>query len=133
MSFLKVSAFESYMRFLFNSGNIIEIIKFLKKEYKTGGYLHWSRIDFESNEKILLDLNNDLINRHLIRCCKSSSTFYYLLEKDTSLVDEASYNLTMAKYYDHRFVERLVNHSNKTDIITYFMCLNIENYKYVEK
>ena len=86
---------------LFNNGSIIEVIKYLEKDYNNEKYYFPSNeeiIGNEINEKILLDLNNELINKYLIRYCKCENTFYYLLQLDETLINQAIFNLNIVRF-----------------------------------
>ncbi len=123
----------SYVENLLNNGNIFEIIRFLENEYQHIGISFdlSDKIDFEFelNEKRLIDLNNDLINKYLVQYCKAKNTYYYLLEIDNALIHQAVFNLNMAPNYDKRFIKYLVSDDKAVKLINYFFHFYIENYK----
>lgn len=110
-----------FVRELFSNSTSMEIIKFLKNDYNSNEFRSECN---KSNEKILLDLNNELINKHLIRYCKSENTFYYLLELDSSFINQAIFNINIGYFKNKKIIEILLN--NKELLKVFFENL-IEN------
>ncbi len=96
---------------LFTNGISAEIIKYLEKDYNNEKFYFPNKdevIKAELNEKILLDLNNELINKYLIRYCKSENTFYYLLQIDESLINQAIFNHNITLFNSDKLFEILI-------------------------
>ncbi len=76
---------------IFTRGNSIEIINYLENSYQDSFFITENQID-DINEKILLNLNNKLVNLYLIRYCKSANTFFSLLKNNPFLIENGIFN-----------------------------------------
>lgn len=119
---------------VFRNCSILEIIKFLENEYNEypindwyikGWYIKEDSIN-DSNEKILLDFNNELINKYLVQYCKSENTFYYLLELDDRLINQAIYNLNISFSKIDKLLAILIK---KQDLLRVYLTNSLLNYK----
>ena len=63
---LVTNTIQMYIEELFQNGNVIEICNFLENEYGDK-YFSYNENYHEKLEKILLDLNNNLINAYLVQ------------------------------------------------------------------
>ena len=117
---------ESLINEIFNNGTVLEIIKFLENDYQNIYIFAIDKETYELYEKILLDLNNNLIDKYLIRYCKSKNTFYYLLQKNDLLINQGIFNLNIISYYDKNLINILISN---LEILKTFFNFYIDNYK----
>jgi hypothetical protein len=111
---------------VFNNQSTLEIIYFLENDYQN---IYNFSIDIEKievSEKILLDLNNDLVNKYLIRYCKSKNTFYSLLQIDDMLIHQGIFNLNIIQYYDTKLINILLS---DIEMLKTFFIFYIENFE----
>lgn len=121
----KKSVGSDIVKYVFQKLNTYEIIKFLEHDY-----YETNSTDIDNDEKILLDLNNELINKYLVRYCKSKNTYYYLLELNETLINQGIHNLNIIVLYDEKLVNKLVLNDNLNNkLIKRFFYFYIENYK----
>lgn len=117
-NFLDINTKSMIVEEIFTNGNVLEIIKFLSNEYTNTSFLDDEILlndEIFSNETILLDFNNDLIDIYLIRYSKSKKIFYHLLQKNAKLIEHAILNLNIIKVYDEEFIKILIEDYLKRD------------------
>ena len=84
-----------YTKQVFKNGSIIEIVNFLENEYQNISLFDLNDKTYEELEKELLDRDIDLINKYLVRYCKTEYIYFYLLERDNQLIHQAIFNLNI--------------------------------------
>lgn len=109
---------------IFRKNNSIEIINFLENEYQNITTSSEDKNLDDTNEQVLLKLNNELINIYLIRYCKSKNTFFYLLELDSNLINQGVFNLNITHSYENKLIQYLVKNEN---ILNVFFSFYLEN------
>lgn len=112
---------------MFFNASTLEVIKFLENDYQNIYIFSIEKEVYEVNEKILLDRNNELINKYLIRYCKSKNTFYYLLQTNELLINQGIFNLNIISYYDEKLTNIL---SSNIEILKTFFNFYIKNYEH---
>ncbi len=122
-----------YTKQVFKNGSIIEIVNFLENEYQNISLFDLNDKTYEELEKELLDRDIDLINKYLVRYCKTEYIYFYLLERDNQLIHQAIFNLNMIPYYRKNFVRLLISEQESftyfsTSLIEIFFRFYIDNY-----